>query len=292
MDLRSLRYFVSAVEQGSISAAAEFCHIAQPSISHAINQLEGEFDFRLLVRSKKGVSLTLQGEDFYLRAKQLLLSAQQLEQDYKGGKRIVLRIGYSQQLRSETVSEILKKLIKQLPDYEFVLSNEEDDCDLIIGSRNLVKSNSKYSIAHFVVVEIQRYALLIPDSWALAKTTEIKLADFPELLKLPWIDRLDCEKRPLLLQSMPQIDNQSSFHVKQEDLALTLVKNQQGLTIMAINSGGEAKVEGVKILPLQHLMPTEVLQREVGIGLSPWLSHTLLEKINTLSVIRNIPQHK
>ena len=61
MDLRSLRYFVSAVEKGSISAAAEFCHIAQPSISHAINQLESEFDFRLLVRSKKGVSLTQQG---------------------------------------------------------------------------------------------------------------------------------------------------------------------------------------------------------------------------------------
>ena len=284
MDLRSLRYFVSAVEKGSISAAAEFCHIAQPSISHAINQLEGEFDFRLLVRSKKGVSLTQQGEDFYLRAKQLLLSAQQLEQDYKGEKRIVLRIGYSQQLRSETVSNMLKQLIQQLPEYEFVLSNEEDDCDLMIGSRNLVKSNSKYSIAHFVVVEIQRYMLLIPDGWALAKITDIKPSDFSELLKQPWIDRLDCEKRPLLLQMIPQLAQHSSFHVKQEDLALTLVKSQQGLTIMAINSEGEAKIEGVKMLALQHLMPTEVLQREIGIGLSPWLSHNLLEKINTLSV--------
>jgi DNA-binding transcriptional LysR family regulator len=284
MDLRSLRYFVSAVEQGSISAAAEFCHIAQPSISHAINQLEGEFDFRLLVRSKKGVSLTPQGEDFYLRAKQLLLSAQQLEQDYKGQKRIVLRIGYSQQLRSETVSNILKQLIQQLPEYEFVLSNEEDDCDLMIGSRNLVKSNSKYSIAHFVVVEIQRYMLLIPDGWALAKIADIKPSDFSELLKQPWIDRLDCEKRPLLLQALPQLAQHSSFHVKQENLALTLVKSQQGLTIMAINNESEVKIEGIKMLDLQHFMPAEVLQREVGIGLSPWVSHTLLEKINVLSV--------
>ncbi|MEH6449712.1 MAG: LysR family transcriptional regulator [Oleispira sp.] len=284
MDLRSLRYFVSAVEKGSISAAAEFCHIAQPSISHAINQLEGEFDFRLLVRSKKGVSLTQQGEDFYLRAKQLLLSAQQLEQDYKGDKRIVLRIGYSQQLRSETVSKILQQLMQQLPEYEFVLSNEEDDCDLIIGSRNLVKSNSKYSIAHFVVVETQSYALLIPDSWALAKIEKIKPTDFSELLTQPWIDRLDCEKRPLLLQAVPQLAQHSSFHVKQEDLALTLVKSQQGLTIMAINNESEFKIEGVKMFALQHLMPAEVLQREVGIGLSPWISHTLLEKINVLSV--------
>lgn len=280
MDLRSLRYFVSAVEKGSISAAAEFCHIAQPSISHAINQLEGEFDFRLLVRSKKGVSLTQQGEDFYLRAKQLLLSAQQLEQDYKGGKRIVLRIGYSQQLRSETVSTILKKLINQLPEYEFVLSNEEDDCDLIIGSRSLVKSNSKYSIAHFVVAEIQRYMLLIPEEWALANITDIKPSDFSELLTQPWIDRLDCEKRPLLLEAVPQLAQHSSFHVKQEDLALTLVKSQQGLTIMAINIEGEAKIEGIKMLALQHFMPAEILQREIGIGLSPWVSHNLIDKIS------------
>ena len=280
MDLRSLRYFVSAVEKGSISAAAEFCHIAQPSISHAINQLESEFDFRLLVRSKKGVSLTPQGEDFYLRAKQLLLSAQQLEKDYKGEKNIVLRIGYGQQLRSETVSKILQQLTQQLPEYEFILSNKEDDWDLIIGSRNLVESNSKYSIAHFVVVETQRYALLIPDNWALAKIDEIKPTDLSEIFVQPWIDRLDCEKRPLLLQSIPQLAQHSSFHVEQEDLALTLVKSQQGLTIMAISDEGKAKIEGVKILALQHLMPTQLLQREVGIGFSPWVSHNLLERIS------------
>lgn len=285
MDLRSLRYFVSAVEQGSISAAAIACHIAQPSISHAINQLESEFDFRLLVRSKKGVSLTQKGQDFYLRAKQLLLSAQQLEQEYKGDKRIVLRIGYSQQLRSETVSKILQQLMQQLPEYEFVLSNEEDDCDLTISSRSLVKSSSKYAIAHFVVVEIQSYSLLMPSSWQQASLAEIKATDFPELLKQPWIDRLDCEKRSLLLQALPQITQQSCFHVKQEDLALTLVKNQQGLTIMALNRESESSIEGIAIFALQHLMPSQVLQREIGIGLSPWVSQTLLEKIDALSVL-------
>ena len=95
---------------------------------------------------------------------------------------------------------------------------------------------------------------------------------------------MDCEKRPLLLQAVPQLAQHSSFHVKQEDLALTLVKSQQGLTIMAINNEGEVRIEGVKMFALQHLMPSEVLQREVGIGLSPWISHTLLEKINVLSV--------
>ncbi|MDX5435152.1 MAG: LysR family transcriptional regulator, partial [Halomonas sp.] len=40
MDVRSLRYFIAAYEGGSISAAARRCHVAQPSISTALAQLE------------------------------------------------------------------------------------------------------------------------------------------------------------------------------------------------------------------------------------------------------------
>ncbi|WVM87828.1 LysR family transcriptional regulator [Halopseudomonas pachastrellae] len=36
MDLRSLRYFCAAAEAGSLTAAAERCHVAQPSISNAV----------------------------------------------------------------------------------------------------------------------------------------------------------------------------------------------------------------------------------------------------------------
>ena len=46
MDLRSLRYFCAAAELGSLTAAAEHCHVAQPSISNAVAQLEFEFTLR------------------------------------------------------------------------------------------------------------------------------------------------------------------------------------------------------------------------------------------------------
>ena len=65
MDLRSLRYFCAAAEAGSLTAAAERCHVAQPSISNAVAQLEQEFALRLFSRSKRGVTLTPEGEAFY-----------------------------------------------------------------------------------------------------------------------------------------------------------------------------------------------------------------------------------
>ena len=72
MDLRSLRYFCAAAEAGSLTAAAERCHVAQPSISNAVAQLEQEFALRLFSRSKRGVTLTPEGEAFYQEAARLL----------------------------------------------------------------------------------------------------------------------------------------------------------------------------------------------------------------------------
>lgn len=62
MDLRGLRYFVAAAEQGSITAASERCHVAQPYIANAISQLEQEFGLRLFTRGKRGVALTPDGQ--------------------------------------------------------------------------------------------------------------------------------------------------------------------------------------------------------------------------------------
>jgi len=61
MELRQLRWFLAAVEAGSISAAARDGHISQPALSIMIAQLERELGTRLLDRSRDGVRLTAAG---------------------------------------------------------------------------------------------------------------------------------------------------------------------------------------------------------------------------------------
>lgn len=61
MDIRQLRYFIAIAEAGSLSAAAQKLHIAQPSLSQHLVNMEEELNVQLVVRSPRGSRLTDEG---------------------------------------------------------------------------------------------------------------------------------------------------------------------------------------------------------------------------------------
>lgn len=73
--LRQLAYFLSAVEHGSFSAAAEHEHIAQPSLSEQIRRLEHELGATLFVRTNRSLRLTDIGRLLVPLAKSTMRSA-------------------------------------------------------------------------------------------------------------------------------------------------------------------------------------------------------------------------
>jgi LysR family transcriptional activator of glutamate synthase operon len=64
MEIRQIKYFLSVVETGSFSAAADEHYISQSSLSKQIIALEKELDVSLFDRSKRRVFLTDAGEVF------------------------------------------------------------------------------------------------------------------------------------------------------------------------------------------------------------------------------------
>src|ERR1700739_3788581 len=72
MELRHLKYFVAVAEQLNFARAARRVHIAQPSLTKQIQQLEQELGFPLLYRTKKKVELLDTGHVFLDEAPRLL----------------------------------------------------------------------------------------------------------------------------------------------------------------------------------------------------------------------------
>lgn len=63
-DMRHLRYFLTVVRSGTVSAAAKELRISQPSLSQQIKRLEQRIGASLFVRSSRGVELTAGGRAF------------------------------------------------------------------------------------------------------------------------------------------------------------------------------------------------------------------------------------
>lgn len=61
MELRVLRYFLAVAREGNITAAANFLHLTQPTLSRQIKDLENELGQQLLIRKSHQVVLTRRG---------------------------------------------------------------------------------------------------------------------------------------------------------------------------------------------------------------------------------------
>jgi DNA-binding transcriptional LysR family regulator len=97
MELRHLRYFVAVADALSFTRAAERLHLAQPSLTRQIKDLEAEIGVRLFDRAGKRISLTQEGEFFMLDARRLIAECAEsvrAVQRLSQGEASQLNIGY------------------------------------------------------------------------------------------------------------------------------------------------------------------------------------------------------
>ncbi len=82
MTLKQLEYVVMVAKTGNITEAAEKLFISQPSLTHAIRELEKEMKLTIFSRGNRGVMLTRDGEEFLGYARQILEQAGLMEQRF------------------------------------------------------------------------------------------------------------------------------------------------------------------------------------------------------------------
>ncbi|OKI04767.1 LysR family transcriptional regulator [Streptomyces sp. CB02923] len=74
MSLRQYEYALAVAEEGSVTAAAELLHVAQPSVSQQIRGLERELGVQLFTRTPTGLVPTVVGRAF-LREAEIAVNA-------------------------------------------------------------------------------------------------------------------------------------------------------------------------------------------------------------------------
>lgn len=77
MQLHQLKYFVSIVETGSMTRAAEHCFISQPSISQQLSKLEDNVGKKLFSRVHGKLVLTDPGQVMYEQAQKILTTVEE-----------------------------------------------------------------------------------------------------------------------------------------------------------------------------------------------------------------------
>ena len=72
MELRVLKYFITVAREESISAAADYLHMTQPTLSRQLKDLENELGKQLLIRGNRRITLTDDGILFRKRAEEII----------------------------------------------------------------------------------------------------------------------------------------------------------------------------------------------------------------------------
>ena len=82
LTLQKMRYLVTIAEQGSFTRAAGVLFVSQPSLTKSIREIEEELGFPVFERTRKGVRVTRQGEEFLAYVRQILDQADLLQEKY------------------------------------------------------------------------------------------------------------------------------------------------------------------------------------------------------------------
>ena len=124
MDIRQLQFLCALAEHGHFGAAADACHVTQPTLSMRIKGLEEELGIALINRNQRYEGLTPEGERLLAWAQQVTGAFQGLKteaQRLKGALVGTLRIGMVP-LSHVSTMPLLQSFREHAPQVRFLLS--------------------------------------------------------------------------------------------------------------------------------------------------------------------------
>lgn len=193
MELRHLRYFVAVAEELSFTRAAAKLHLAQPSLSRQVQDLEEELGVQLLDRGKRQVVLTEVGNLFLLDAKRIVEQTEKsilAAQRFNVGESEQLNLGYSFKFNFELLPATLATFYDLFPKVTVTLFDLSPAAQLdalaerkidigFIGLRPSDLSGNRAPL-DWECVGSHKIVVALPIHHALAKKRQIYISDLKQ----------------------------------------------------------------------------------------------------------------
>jgi DNA-binding transcriptional LysR family regulator len=204
MNILHVKYAVEVAKVGSLNKASETLLVATPNISRSIKELENDLGIAIFERTAKGVTLTLEGEEFINYAKELLNQIDQVENFYKKGisKKQKFSISVPRACYiSDAFSEFSKSLSNEPAEIFYKETNSQRTINNILnhdyklGIIRYAENYDKYfktmleekGLAYEMITEFS-YSLIMSAESALAQKENITFDDLKGLVEIAHAD--------------------------------------------------------------------------------------------------------
>jgi LysR family transcriptional regulator, hydrogen peroxide-inducible genes activator len=124
MEMHQIRYFLAVSETSNFTRAAAACHVSQPSLTRAIQKLEGELGGPLFRRERGHTGLTALGQMMKPYLEETLASAETARQEaarFRKLERAPLTLGVMCTIGPPRLVPLVNRLATRVPGLEFKL---------------------------------------------------------------------------------------------------------------------------------------------------------------------------
>ena len=190
MDIRTMQYYLAVVREGTISAAAEALHVAQPSLSRQMKELEEELGTPLFERGNRKITLTDEGIVLRRRAEEMVHLMQLTEEEISQVKNRLtgsIRIGAGESEAFRYFARMAAQLRREYPDVQIHITSgdtqdliDELDNGLIDFAVIFTEVNhTKYK--SITLPAVDQYGVLMQKDCDLARKESISFQDLKGL---------------------------------------------------------------------------------------------------------------
>lgn len=193
IETRLLQYFLAVAEEQSITKAAEYLHISQPTLSKQMMDLEEALGRQLLVRGRKKITLTEEGTFLRGRAQEIISLMDKTESAFRENEQSIsgdVYIGCGEHRSTFTIMQIIRSIQEEYPDIRFHFFSS--NADAIIERLDKGLLDMGFLLEPEITPRYDYKKLPLREAWGILMRKDSPLADrkeisFAELADLPLI---------------------------------------------------------------------------------------------------------